>query len=427
MKPPNKRQTSILFFSFAFALIVAVSNSPSRADWPMFHGSRADNRSTDTGLLDAWPESGPKLIWKINDIGEKISGYSSVSIQGNRLFTSGNRGGKSIVYCFNLDGKKLWEYDNGKAWTGSYSGTRSTPTIDGNRVYDFSAWGELVCLNIENGQKIWSRNILNDFEGENIIWALAESVRIDGDRLICSPGGKKASVVALNKLTGEVVWETPSTGEKTSYSSAMIFEQDGLRILAMMYAKGLLGINADSGELLFTFPFTQDYDINTSRPIYHKGRLVIMTTNRERSKSGAAQLEVSVKGKTASVKEIWRNTDLDNIYDGTMLIDGYIYGPTYDFKRGSFVCVDWNTGKTVYSDRAVGRGCLTFAEGLLYVQGENRQFHLVRPNPEKYDIISRWEIPENGEGHSWAHPVIHKKRLYIRHGTFLYCYNITKE
>lgn len=418
------KQTAYCFS--IFVLIFTALNVPVRADWPMFHGPLANNRPTEIGLLTAWPQAGPKLIWRIDDIGEGVSGYSTVSIKGNRLFTSGNRNGKSIVYCFDLHGKKIWEYDNGKAWTGSYPGTRSTPTIDGDRVYDLSGQGELVCLDFKTGKKIWGRNILSDFDGKNIRWGLAESVRIDGDRLICSPGGTKASVVALDKMTGKTVWETPSTGESTSYSSAMIFTQAGLRILTMMYAKGLLGINADTGELLFTFPFTQDYDINTNKPIYHDGRLVIMTTNQQRSKSGAAQLEVSVKGKTASVKEVWRNLDLDNIYDSAMLIDGYLYAATYDFKRGSFVCVDWKTGETVYNHRAVGRGSFTFAEGLIYLLGENRQFHLVRPNPEKYDLISRWELPENGEGHSWAHPVIHNKRLYFRHGTFLYCYDIAK-
>jgi len=391
----------------------------------MFHGRDGENRSPDVGLLTSWPEGGPKLLWKTDDIGEKTSGYSNVTIQGDRLFLSGSRNGQSLVFCFDLDGKKLWEYDNGPVWTKSYPGARSSPTIDGKFVYDFSSVGELVCLDIEKGERIWSRNILTDFEAENVTWALAESVRIDGDRLYCSPGGPKASFAALDKRTGETIWTTPSLGEKTGYASPIIFEQNGLRMIATMYAKGVFGIEAATGRLLFTFRHEQKFDINCTRPIYCDGHLFITNVTTP-SGAGAVKLKLSVTDGNVSLEEVWRNRQLDNLQDGVMLLDGFLYGPSYGYKGGTFVCVDWTTGETRYENKDVGKGSLTWAEGLIYFLSEKGDVLLIRPNPEKYDVVSRFQLPEEGEGPTWAHPVVCGKRLYFRHGAFLYCYDIAR-
>jgi len=391
----------------------------------MFHGADGENRSAETGLLPVWPEEGPMLLWKIDGIGEKTSGYAGVTIQNGRLFTSGSRGGQSIVFCFDLNGEKLWECDNGPVWTQSYPGTRSTPTVDGKFVYDFSSVGELVCLDVEKGTKIWRRNILDDFEGENIVWALAESVRIDGDRLYCSPGGKKASFVALDKRTGETVWATPSLSEKTSYSCPVIIEQDGRRIIMTMYAKGLFGVDASNGELLFTFLHEQRFDVNCVRPIYHDGQL-FLTNPTHPSGSGAVKLKFSFVDGKASFEEVWRNRNFDNSHDSVMLLDGFLYGTSYSYKDGVFMCVDWKTGETRYEARDVGKGSSTWAEGLLYFLSEHGDVLLIRPNPDKYDVVSRFHLPEEGEGRVFAHPVVCGKRLYIRHGTCLYCYDIVR-
>ncbi len=406
------------------------ANSLFAADWPMFHGPNGENRSTETGLLESWPENGPKLRWKIDGIGEKVSGYSSVTIQNGRLFTAGSRGGRSIVFCFDLDGKKLWEYDNGPVWTKSYPGTRSTPTIDGDFVYDFSSTGQLVCLRQEPQEPgpvvpVWTRNILTDFEGENLTWALSESIRIDGDRLYCSPGGKKASFVALDKRTGQTIWTTPSLGEKTSYASPILFEQDGLRMIATTYAKGMFGVDAATGELLFTYRHEQRFDINCTRPIYHDGHLFFTNTVTP-SGEGAVLLKLTVDGKKVSLEEVWRNKKFDNLHDSVMLLDGFLFGTSYGYKDGMFLCVDGKTGEVRYEKRDVGKGSLTWAEGLLYFLSEKGDVLLMRPNPEKYDVVSRFTLPEEGDGPTWAHPVVCGKRLYIRHGTFLYCYDIAR-
>ena len=421
--------TSIRIFAPAFLLFATTLFA---TEWTMFHGPEGNNRSAETGLLTSWSEGGPTLLWKIDNIGEGISGFSSVTIQNGRLFTSGNRDGRSIVYCFDLDGNKLWEFDNGRAWTGSYVGTRSTPTVDGEFVYDFSPHGELVCLKVgcaehPGGEKVWRRNILTDFEGENIRWGLSESIRIDGDRLYVSPGGTKASFVALDKRTGEIIWTTPSLGERTSYGSPIIFEHGGLRIIAATYAKGMFGVNAENGELLFRFRHEQANDILCTRPIYHDGHIFLTANTFRDVGQGAVMLRLTVADGKVSLEEVWRNRGFDNLHDSVILLDGFLYGTSSDHRGGVFMCVDWKTGETRYEVRDVGQGALTWAEGLIYFICEREgNVLLIRPNPERYEVISRFVLPEGGEGSTWAHPVVSGKRLYIRHGTFLYCYDIAR-
>ena len=412
---------------YCLFVFLFLANVVSSAEWEMFHGPDGENRSPDIGLRTSWPEEGPKLLWKISSIGKGVSGYSSVTIQSGRLFTSGNRDGRSVVYCFDLNGNPLWEYDNGQAWTKSFPGTRSTPTADGGYVYDFSPVGQLACITADKGEKVWTRNMLTEFEGENISWALAESIRVDGDRLYCSPGGKKGSFAALNKRTGETIWTTPSLNEKTSYGCPIVVEQDGLRMIITTYAKGMFGINAEKeGALLFTFPHEQRNDINCTRPIYHEGYLYLVNTV-DPSGVGSIMLKLTVTDGNVSLEEVWRNRDLDSLHDNVILLDGFLYGISFGYKGGVFMCVDWKTGETRYESRNIGRGSsLTWAEGLLYLFTDKGEMLLVRPNPEKYEVLSAFSLPEEGEGPTWAHPVVFGKRLYLRHGTFLYCYDIAR-
>jgi outer membrane protein assembly factor BamB len=393
----------------------------------MFHGPDGENRSPDTGLLTAWSAEGPKLLWKIDNIGQGVSGYSSITIQNGRIFTSGSKEGRSIVYCFDLNGQPLWEYDNGPVWMGSFPGTRSTPTADGEFVYDFSSVGQLVCLTADKGEKIWTRNMLEEFEGENLLWALAESIRLDGDRLYCSPGGKQASLVALNKRTGETIWTTPSLGEKASYGSPTIVKQDDLRMIITTNAKGMFGANTENGELLFYFPYEPRFDVNCARPIYREGYLYLVNALEQEGGEGGIKLKVTVANGKVSLEEVWRVKKLDNVHDSVILLDEFLYGVSYGYKNGVFVCVDWKTGEVQYEGRRHGRGSsLTWAEGLIYLLSDKEEVLLIRPNPQKYDVISQFTLPEGGEGPTWAHPVVFGKRLYVRHGTFLYCYDVAR-
>lgn len=407
-------------YAFLFVLVFLCA-----ADWPMFHGPDGLNRSYDTGLLKSWPEDGPPLLWKIDTLGEKTSGYSSLSFQGDRIYTAGGMDEKAYVFCLDMNGKILWKCETGPLWTKNYPGTRSTPTLDGDLLFDYSAFGVIRCIDSKSGLLKWSRDLLADFEGENIIWALAESPLLDGDKIICSPGGKKGSIVALNKHTGETLWASPYLEGNAAYGCGTFFEFQGRRFLAIMYAKGLAVISPKNGELHFKFEHTQRYDINCTRPIYRDGMLFICNPATPPNPMGALMLNLSFEGEKLTGKELWRNKNFDNLHDSVMLIGDRLYGTSHEYRGGMFMCVDWQTGETIYENRQSGRGSFTLAEGLLYFLSENRDVMLIRPNPDDFEVISRFKLSNDGEGPSWAHPVAHERKLYIRHGKYLYCYDIS--
>jgi len=392
----------------------AASAAPEGPFWPRFHGPNGDNLSTETGLLKQWPEGGPELVWSTEGIGH---GFSSVAIANGMIYTDGNVDEKTTITAMDMDGKIVWQEENGGAYTGSHPGTRGTPTLDGGRLYHESPLGEVVCLDAKTGERIWGRNILDDFGAENIKWALAESVVIDGDRAICCPGGPQASVVALDKATGKTVWAAKGTGDKAGYATATVAECQGLRMVLAMNAKALVGVGADDGDFLFRHPHETSYDVNATSPIYHEGRIFITSGYG----SGSEMLNLTVNGRKASVAPVWTAKELDNHHGGVLLLDGYLYGSAM---RGKWVCLDWNTGETVYEARGVGKGSLTYADGMLYVLSEKHKVGLVPATPEGHNVVSKFELPEGGEGNSWAHPVVCGGRLYIRHGDFLYAYDV---
>jgi len=392
----------------------AAQDAESLPFWPRFHGPQGDNLSTETGLLKKWPEKGPTLLWTIKGLGH---GFASVSIAKGLIYTAGNAGDKTTITAMNLDGKIQWQVPNGPAWTASPGGARGTPTIDGDRLYCESPSGEVICLNAKSGDKVWSLNLLKEFDAENITWALAESLVIDGDRVICCPGGKKGSVVALDKNTGRTVWAAESTGEKTGYATPTLAECQGLRMILTMTAMSAIGVNADTGELLWKFPHKTEYDVNATSPIYHDGQVFITSGYG----SGSAMLKLRVDGKKASVEQVWQSKDLDNHHGGVILLDDYLYGSNH---RGSWVCLDWKTGQKTYAEEGVGKGSLTYAEGMLYTYSEKRAVGLVEAKPRAHTLVSRFQIPPGGEGESWPHPVVCGGRLYLRHDDQLFAYDI---
>ena len=387
--------------------------------WPQFHGPNRDNISTETGLLKKWPEGGPKLLWTASGLGH---GFATVAIADGRIYTAGNVGDDTVVTAMDIDGKVLWRAKNGRAWTGPQPGSRSTPTLDGDRLYHESPHGDVACLDAKTGRPIWGLNILEKFHSENISWALAESPLIDGDRVICRPGGPEVSFVALDKRTGQVVWTSPSTGHLASYSSTALAECRGLRILLALMSESLVGANADTGELLFRFEHRSPWDENIMMPLYHDGHVFISTRT-----TGSVMLGLDVDGGRASVEEVWRSEDLDNHHGGVVLLDGCLYASSHVRNNGKWVCLDWKTGRTMHVAEGIGpKGSLTYADGMLYVMGERGDVGLVEPTPTAHEIVSRFKIPKGGKGPTWAHPVVCGGRLYVRHSDFLYTYDVRR-
>jgi len=397
-----------------------VTAADGRACWPQFHGPNRENISTETGLLGEWPEGGPKLLWTTSGLGHA---FASVSIAEGRIYTAGNIGDDTMITALDMDGKLLWQTTNGKAWHNPVPGVRATPTLDGDRLYHESPFGDVACLETESGKKIWGLNILEAYQSKPNPWGLAESLLIDGDRVICRPGGPEASFVALDKQTGRVVWTTPGTGDLAGYSSTVLAECGGLRILLALTAEALVGANADTGSLLFRFEHRTPFDENITSPLYHDGRVFISTRT-----TGSVMLRLNVDGPRASVEEIWRNTDLDNQHGGVVLLDGYLYGSSHVQSNGKWIALDWNTGRTMYADEGIGKkGSLTYADGLFYVMDERGAVGLMRPGTARCEITSRFQIPQGGQGPTWAHPVVCGGRLYLRHGDFLYAYHVRRE
>ena len=397
-----------------WALAAGVCLAGAGHEWPQWRGPKRDGLSAETGLLKQWPKGGPEKLWTATGIGH---GFSSMSIAGGLVYTGGNVGKETMVTALTLDGKIAWQTPNGGAYTRSIPGSRSTPTVDGARVYHKSPEGRVACLDAQSGKELWAVDLMKAFGGRNITWAQAESPLIDGNRVICSPGGAQAAVVALDKATGKKVWVCKGTGDKPGYASPILVEQDGLRLIVTMTAKAAIGLNADTGELLWDFAHKTSYDCNIPTPIYHDGHIFIDSGYG----SGGALLELTVAGKKASVKEVWRTKALDNHHGGIVLLDGYLYGSTH---KGQWVCLEFKTGKVMYTERGVGKGSITYADGMFYTYSEGGAAGLVKAGPSAHEVVSTFRVPKGGRGPYWAHPVVCNGRLYLRHDDALHCYDI---
>ena len=407
------RQIISIIFALSVFLIDITYAADQKSFWPQFHGPNRDNISTEKGILKIWPQNGPTLLWTAGGLGH---GYSSISIADGMIYTAGNIANNTVVIALNLDGKVLWKVNNGKAWTGAYPGSRGTPTIDGNRLYHQNPHGSIVCLNAKTGDVIWQLNIIEKFNSKLPRWALSESLLVDGDHLISCPGGPQTCMVALDKTNGSVVWKAPSTGELSGYSSPALFEYMGLRIITTLTLKSFIGVNAETGELLWHIKYETYYDENIMTPIFHDGRVFVSTV------VGSVQWKVNIREGKVSLEEIWRTQQLDNHIGGVILINDDLHGSS-TVRNRLLVCLDFKTGRIKYADNCV-KVSLTYADGMLYALSEDGVMGLVQPTPNGHKLVSYFTIPEGGKGKSWAHPVVCGGRLYIRHDEFLYAYSL---
>ncbi len=388
------------------------------AEWPQFHGPRRDNVSDETGLLTQWPEEGPKLLWIATGIGE---GFSSVAIAGGLIYTTGNVGPDTVITALGLDGGFRWTAKNGLADKHSYPGTRSTPTVDGDRVYHENSNGDIVCLEAATGKPRWSLNIQIKFGGQSPTWGLAESPLVDGDRLICVPGGTNVCMVALNKLTGTTLWACAELTEKPGYASPIAFDYGGIRQIVTMMGRSVIGVRADTGQLLWRVPHAAFKEETVATPLFYDRYVFVSTLPPDASQC----LELSVEGQGIGVKRAWHSAALNNNHGGVVLVDGYLYGANVPDK---WICLELSSGRVVYKADGVGKGSLTCADGMLYTVGEKGgTVGLVKATPQGHTVISRFRLPEGGKGPVWAHPVVCGGRLYLRHGDRLYCYDVKKE
>jgi outer membrane protein assembly factor BamB len=392
-------------------------HTPAKGFWPQFHGPRRDNISDETGLLEVWPDDGPTLIWTADGIG---FGYATVSVAHGLIYTAGNIDDKTVISALDGDGEAVWQVPCGPAWDKEFPGTRATPTIDANRLYFQSPLGEVVCLDARTGTRHWGLNILETFGGQNIRWALCESLLIDGPHVICCPGGDQTAVVALDKMTGETVWKSPSAGELAGYASPSLGEWRGVRMIFTTTAKGIIAVNADNGDLLWKVKHETPFDENIQMPLYHNGQVFLST-----QRTGSVMLRLLVQDDPAAVEEAWRSKNLDNHHGGVLLLDGLLYSAG-SANNPKLRCISWQTGELVFEEPSVRKGSLTYVDGMLYCVGERGTVSLVRADPNDHAVVSQFKLPQGPKGNSWAHPVVCGSRLYIRHGDRLYAYDIKR-
>jgi outer membrane protein assembly factor BamB len=402
----------ILTILTATYLMVMHVNAQETAQW---RGPARDGIYPETGLLKAWPVDGPALLWHFDGLGE---GHASAAVTKDRIYTAGMLDGIGNIFCFDLAGKLLWKVPYGEEWAESWPGVRSTPLIHNGRIYQLSGFGKLLCRNADNGDFIWSVDVLKDYQGPNIKWGVTENLVLDGNKLYCTVGGPEANIIAVDPLTGKLIWKCRGKGEASAYGSPAIIEQGGRRILVVQTASSILGIDAATGILLWSHDWPNKYSVHANTPLFHDGFLYCVSGYGK----GGIMLNVSDDG--TSVKEVWQSTSIDNRMGGMVLLNGKIFGS--DDSGKAWYCLDWKTGAPVFSEKITGRGNIVSADGMLYLYGENGEVVLAEPLANSFRKISAFKVPFGADQH-WAHLTIAGGRLYVRHGTSLMVYDIRKK
>jgi outer membrane protein assembly factor BamB len=390
-----------------------VPSGPS--DWPQWRGPERNGLSKDTGLIKQWPSSGPQRAWSISNLGE---GLGSIAIRGNLIYVQGTSGTASKVFCLNrADGKTIWSAALGpKLSQGAAIGPRSTPTVDDDRIYALTENGDLACLRASNGSPVWRKNILKEFGGKNPDWLISESPLIDGDRVIVSPGGKGAGMVALDKMTGKEIWRTKDLSDGAGYSSAISADVGGVRTIMNFTSRAAVGVRASDGKLMWSHSKPANGSANCSTPVFADNK-VFFTSDYG---TGAALLGLSAQGGEVKAQELYFTQNMKNHHGGVVLVNGYLYG-----FHGETVltCIEFATGKKMWANRSVGKGSLTYADRMLYLLSEKHVVGLAEANPNAYVEKGRFSAPDHG-GDSWAHPVVAGGKLYIRNQGTLTAYDV---
>ena len=407
-----------LFFVLTLTALSATSTLPAQSraglDWPQWRGPNRDGISRETGLMSLWPESGPPQIWSRNGLG---AGYGSLAVVGDRIFVQGVRGRDSAVFALDRsDGSTVWVRSLGEAgYNGEGSGPRGTPTVDGDRLYVLTENGDLACLSVGDGGALWQRNILDDFGGRNIPWLISESPLVDGDRVIVTPGGRRAGMVALDKMSGETIWTSERLSDNAGYASSIVTDVGGVRVAMTLTAEAGVGVRVSDGELMWRHRQVANGTANITTPVV-SGDQVFYTSSYGR---GGALFTLNVQGGDVRAQEIYFTRDMQNHHGGVILLGDRLYG----FHNAILVSMDFATGDTVWRDRSVGKGSLTYADRHFYVLSENGVVGLVEANPEGYVEKGRFRISDEG----WptrAHPVVSGGRLYIRNQGVVTAYDV---
>ena len=376
-----------------------------------WRGKSRDGVYNETGLLKQWPEGGPELIWHNDELGE---GYSSAAIANDKIYITGMIDSTGYLFVFDLKGNLLTKKNYGLEWNENYNGSRSAVNVNDGRLYVFSGRGVLLCYDEKTLDLIWSKNFMTDFDGGKLKFGITESHLIIGDILYATPGGENNNMVALNKRTGDVIWSSQGTGKPSTYCSPQYVDNPEMPVIVNAIDSSLVAFNARTGEMLWEIDQKNPYGMSPNTPIYGDGKIFSTTGGG----IGSMLLQITDGGK--NVEKVWSN-EMDNKMGGAVKVGNYVYGSGE--KNRYWYCIDWNTGKTVYKDNKIGVGNIIACDGMLYCYSDKGEMALVKPGPDKFDVTGMFKITLGTNEH-WAHPVIYKGVLYVRHGSALMAYNI---
>jgi len=395
------------------------------ADCAQWRGPERNGVSRETGLLPEWPPEGPKLLWTKSDLG---AGYAAPAVAGDRLYVLGNEGIENeFVQAIDVrDGHRVWSTRLGNVGNPKQNpnmpAARSTPTVDGECLFALGSDGDLACLEVGTGKARWQKSLRVDFGGKPGEWAYAESPLLDGDTLVCTPGGDAATVVALRKQTGEIIWKAalPEAGE-AAYASAVVVEAGGVRQYVQLLQKGLFGVDAQSGRLLWRYGrAVSRFNANIPSPLAAAASVYWASAG-----TGAGAVKLVSRDDRVEIEEVYFEAKLPTAIGGAVKVDEYLYGTTAQ----AMLCVDFATGQVKWEERGLGAASLCYADGRLYLHGESGEAGLVEPSPQGYREKGRFAPPDQPKRSSpmekaWAYPVVSNGRFYLRDHGQLWCYDV---
>lgn len=400
-----KQTLLILFVLFLFSFN---PKSDSISGW------RGPNRTgiyNETGLLKEWPADGPKMLWSIDSTGR---GYGSPVLTDDHLFINGEIDSTSYLFAYDHSGKLLWKKAFGQEWVRNFPGCRSTPTVVGDLIYNCTGKGDIACINKNTGEIKWSLNMISDLQGINNMFGYSQSLLVNGDLVFCQPAGTENNVVALNRFTGKKVWSQKALGQLEAYNSPIVIKRGNRDLLLTFSEMSFLGLDAHSGELLFTHKMDTAGNLHGNIPVIDGNDLIYTEGDGNRS----VKLKLADDG--SSVSEIWRNRSFDNLMGGVVRLGDKIYGTAH--RQMYLKALDMKSGLVTDSIKMF-RGSTIAADGMLYVYTEKGEINLVNPKPEGMQMVSSFKVTK-GNREFFTHPVIHNGVLYVRHGTALMAYDI---
>jgi outer membrane protein assembly factor BamB len=399
-----KKSIILFLFSVSALAITAQEN----AQW---RGQMRNGIYQETGLLKTWPPEGPQLQWSYDGLGE---GHTSVSIANDKIYVTGMTDSIGYVYVFDLRGKLLHKKPYGLEWNTNYNGSRSTVHVNDGKLYIFSGRGALLCWDEKTLQEVWSKNVLTDFDGNNLKFGMTESPLIVDDLIYATPGGAKHNVVALDKRTGALIWSSAGLGKPSTYCSPQYVGGLEAPLVVNAIDSSLVAFHAQTGECLWAIDQKNPYGMSPNTPLVEGDKLFTTTGGG----IGSVLLRLTKDGR--SVETVWKH-ELDNKMGGVVKLGDYVYGSGE--KNRYWYCIDWRTGETKYKSNKVGVGNVIAADGMLYCYSDRGEMALVKATPGSFEVVSKFNITLVTDQH-WAHPVIHRGVLYVRHGNTLMAYQI---